>query len=532
MDTLATKKPPCIVLIVLDGWGIAPPGAGNAIARAETPVMDDLVKRYPAAVLQAAGESVGLPWGDFGNSEVGHFALGTGRLVYHTLLRINRDIWTGDFFNNTKLVKAANFVKQNKSALHLIGMVSSGGVHSYLDHLYALLDFAKKEKIKKVYLHCILDGRDTPYNSGRDFIKLLQDRLQGVGVGEIATLHGRFFAMDRDNHWERTNKSYDAIVSGVGKHVYSNALDAIDYFYDKKIYDEHIEPIVIQTEQKKPIGSVSEKDAVIFFNYRADRMRQLAHAFIQKKFDHFQRIKKIRTSLTVTFTEYDPAPTVPVAFSSVKTVNSLAEVLSKNNLKQLHIAETEKYAHVTYFFNGGQEKKIEGEDHILVPSSRDARYDEVPEMSAAQITTNVVSAVGRGEYDFIIANFANADMVGHTAHLKATMRAVENVDTQIGLIHEAVLAQQAILLITADHGNAEILLNAETGQLQKEHTTKPVPFIIISDVFEGKTLGFPDAPGGDLSLVISSGLLSDVAPTILKLFGIKKPKEMTGHSLI
>lgn len=527
------QAPPLIVLLILDGWGVVPPGAGNAIWRAKTPVMDDLIKRYPALVLQAASESVGLPWGEMGNSEVGHYAIGTGRLTYHHLLKINQSIWDGAFFKNKAFLKAIQHVKKNNSALHLIGMVSSGGVHSYIDHLYALLDLAKSHKIKKLYLHCILDGRDVAHNSARGFIGRLQERLRSLGIGAIATMHGRYYAMDRDRHWERTGEVYRAIVRGESKFIYRDPVQAIDFFYQQKIYDEHVKPVVVTGKGGESVAKIFQDDAVIFFNFRADRMRQLTTAFTKETFTGFERGPRLKNLQLVSFTEYNPSfNNVTVAWRTPGVRHPLAEVISRAGWKQLHIAETEKYAHVTYFFNGGQKTVYPGEDHILIPSLRDASYDEVPEMSVEEINQRVLQDIANEEHRFIIVNFANADMVGHTANLKATIMALETVDKQVGLLCQAVLSKKGILFITADHGNAETLVNVETGQLQKEHTDSPVPFIIVSSKYEGKTLGFPDAPNGDLSLVTPSGLLSDVAPTILKICGLPKPKEMTGRSLV
>ena len=526
------NNPPVAVLLILDGWGIASPGAGNAIWRAETPVMDELIRKYPSPVLQASGESVGLPWGEMGNSEVGHFAIGSGRLVYHNLLRINKAIWDGSFYTNKKLLDAMEHVKTNSSTLHLIGMVSTGGVHSYLDHLHALLDTAKQQKIEKVYLHCILDGRDTPHNSGYDFIKQLGRRLHDMQLGTIATVHGRYYAMDRDNHWERIEKSHGAITKGDSPYKFKNALDAIQHFYNQKKYDEEIPPCVITGDDGTPRATLKDNDAIIFFNFRPDRARELTSSFVRKNFSGFKRDKRPVNVKFVAFTEYDSTLKVPVAFDQKKVTNSLAEVISKAGWKQLHIAETEKYAHVTYFFNGGQDISYAGEDHVLIPSPRVPSYDTVPAMSVKEITKKVLTAINEETHQFIVVNFANPDMVAHTANLKATLEALAIVDSQIGEIVKAVFAKNGTLFITADHGNAEELINTETGNLQKEHTANPVPFIIARKEFEGKTLGVPDAPNGDLSLATPSGLLSDVAPTILSLAKLTKPKAMTGRSLV
>lgn len=531
-DAFIDSNVPVVVLLVLDGWGIATPGAGNAIHRAETPNIDSLISTYPSAALQASGESVGLPWGEMGNSEVGHFALGTGRLVYHNLLRINKAIWDGSFFANKKLIDVMEHVQSKKSALHLVGMVSTGGVHSYLDHLHALLDLAKQQKVAKVFLHCILDGRDTPHNSGYDFIRQLNRRLQDISIGVIGSIHGRYYAMDRDHHWERTEKSYVAITQGDSPFTFQDPLEAIMHFYNQKKYDEEIPPSVIVGKDGKPVAPFNDGDGMIFFNFRPDRARQLTRSFIEKSFNGFKRGKRPVHTKFVTFTEYDASYKAPIAFEQKKMTKPLAEVFSKAGWKQMHIAETEKYAHVTYFFNGGQEATYPGEDHVLIPSQRVASYDTAPEMSAREITKKILTSINEGAHRFIVANFANADMVAHTANLKATLYALNIVDEQVGLITKAVLARGGLLVVTADHGNAEALINTETGNLQKEHTANPVPFLLVKREFAGKTLGIPDTPNGDLSLATPSGLLSDVAPTILKLVGVAKPKEMTGQSLV
>lgn len=521
-----------VVLLVLDGWGISTPGAGNAIHRAQTPVIDELVAKYPTAVLQAAGESVGLPWGEMGNSEVGHFAIGTGRLTYHNLLRINKAIWDGSFNKNKQILDVVSHVNDRHGALHLIGMVSTGGVHSYLDHLHALLDVAKEQNVKRVYLHCILDGRDTPHNSGYDFIKQLQHRLSEMKLGVIATIHGRYFAMDRDSHWDRTEKSHKAITKGESPFTFNDPLEAITHFYNQKKYDEEIPPSVIVDQAGNPHATLNENDGVIFFNFRPDRARQLATSFIKKSFASFKRERRPVNIKFATFTNFDSSVKVPIAFDQAPVQRPLAEVISKAGWSQLHIAETEKYAHVTYFFNGGKEVAHPKEDHVLIPSLRTPSYDEVPEMSVQEITKYVLKDIAEGGHRFIVINFANADMVAHTANLKATMQAVSIIDEQIGQLTKAVLAKKGTLFITADHGNAEALINTETGNLQKEHTVNPVPFIIIRKDYEGKTMGLPEAVNGELSLVTPVGLLSDVAPTILKICGLNKPKDMTSRSLL
>lgn len=529
--SLMWEKPAMAVLIILDGWGVDQPGAGNAIWRAKTPYMDSLIKQYPSTVLQAAGESVGLPWGEIGNSEVGHFAIGTGRLVYHNFLKINKAIWSGEFFKNKQLLNAMKRTKKHNSSLHFIGMVSSGGVHSYIDHLFALLDMAKQQNLKKVYVHCILDGRDTPYSSGLQFITQLDERMKSLHIGTIATITGRYFAMDRDHHWERTEAAYNTIVHATSKNTFSDPQKAISYFYKQKIYDEQIPPINI-TRYNKPIIKISDNDSVIFFNFRADRMRQFVHSFVDTSFSKFNRERALRNIYITSFTHYDSQFSFPVAWGREKVLHTISEVFSDAGWSQLHIAETEKYAHVTYFFNGGKEAAYLKEDHVLIPSLPVSHYETEPEMSAKKITKRVLNSIVNEKHRFIAINYANADMVGHTANLRATITALEFLDQQIGAIVEPTLLKSGVVFITADHGNAESLINIKTGQLQKEHSTNPVPFIIVKEDFEGKTLGLPDSPDGDLSLITPSGLLSDVAPTILHVCGFKKPKEMTGRTLV
>jgi len=521
-------RPKPVVLMVLDGWGIATPYAGNAISQANTPNLTGYLAKYPSMSLVASGEGVGLPWGESGNSEVGHLNLGLGRIIYQDLPRINKAIADRSFYKNKILLKAIKQVKENGSRLHLIGLVSSGCVHSSLEHLQALISLMADNEVKKFYVHAILDGRDTPFNSGWNFIKETEKSLAGSG-GKIATLSGRFYAMDRDNHWDRTAKAYDAMALGSGERAES-AEAAVEQSYEKKIYDEEFMPTVI-TANGQPIAAIEDGDAAIFFNYRPDRARQLTKAFVLPGFAKFNREKYLRIFFA-TFTEYEKNLPLEIVFPPEIINHTLGEVLSEAGLKQLRIAETEKYAHVTYFFNGGREIKSEGEDHTLVSSPRVASYDLKPEMSALAVTDKVIKVIEQENYDFILINFANADMVGHTGNLKATVRAVETVDKCAGKIVNAVLGKSGLVFITADHGNAEVLFNMQTGQIDKEHSVNPVPLIIIGKEYAGKSLSLVDAPGGDLSLLQPRGMLSDVAPTILKVMNLDKPKEMTGRSLI
>jgi 2,3-bisphosphoglycerate-independent phosphoglycerate mutase len=522
-----------IVLIILDGWGVAADSPGNAIAKAKTPNIDKYIKTYPAMTLVAAGESVGLSWGEMGNSEVGHTNLGSGMIFYQSLPRISKSITDKSFFSNQAFIKAIDHVKKNRSKLHLIGLVSSGGVHSHIEHLYALLELAKQQKVKEVYIHAILDGRDTIFNTAKGFITELEAKIKEIGSNaKIATISGRFYAMDRDNHWERTQQAFAAMSLGESKENFSDPVEAIQSSYDKKVYDEQIEPVVI-TSKNKPTALITDKDAIIFFNFRADRARQLTQAYILPGFDKFPRPSEFKNIFLTSMTQYDVnLPIDAVAFDPIEITEPLAKVLSDDKLKQLHIAETEKYAHVSFFFNGGQEDPFPGEERIVVPSPRVASYDQKPEMSAATVTDDVLKAIGENNYDFYVINYANADMVAHTGNLKATVKACETIDKCVGKIVNAVLLRNGVVAITADHGNAEELQNIKTQEVDKEHSTNPVPFIIIGKDWEGKNVGLQDSMGSDLSLVTPSGILADVAPTLLKIMGVKKPDEMTGTSLI
>lgn len=521
-------RPKPVILIVLDGWGIANPYAGNAISQADTPNIKNYLAKYPAMVLTAAGEGVGLPWGESGNSEVGHLNLGLGRVIYQSLPRIDKTIADGGFYKNKILLKAIEQVKRHNSKLHLLGLTSNGCVHSSLEHLQALIALMKEAEINEFYIHAILDGRDTPFNSGLNFIKEVSASLAG-SKGKIASIHGRFYAMDRDNHWDRTAKSYDAMTRGLGERQES-AEQAIMNSYEKKIYDEEFMPTVI-TENDKPVAKIEDGDAIIFFNYRPDRARALTKAFVLPSFEKFKREKYLNIFFAA-FAEYEKNLPMEIVFPPEILNNTLGEVLSRAGLKQLRIAETEKYAHVTYFFNGGRETKSPGEKQVLISSPAVSSYDLKPEMSALEITDRVLKEIEENNYDFILINFANTDMVGHTGNLTATIKAVEVVDRCAGKIARAAINKGGLLFITADHGNAEGLFNMQTGMIDKEHSANPVPFLIIGPPYEGKSLSLSDAPGGDLSLIQPQGLLSDVAPTILKAMGLAKPAEMTGRSLI
>lgn len=530
MNKTDFKRPKPVGLIILDGWGITQPYSGNAISQAKTSVFNELLSKYPAMTLRASGEAVGLPWSENGNSEVGHLNLGLGRILYQDLPRINKEISENTFYQNQAILNAIKHVKKEKSNLHLLGLISNGCVHSSNEHLQALIALCKEEKIDNVYVHAILDGRDTPYNSGQNFIKDIIRNFDEYGLGKIATISGRFYAMDRDNRWDRIEKAYLAMVAGKGNKS-ETPQRALEESYDKKIYDEEFVPTVIN-EYGKPVALIKDNDAVIFFNFRSDRAREITKAIVLPSFDKFERPKYIKNLLFVCFTEYEKNLPVEIAFPYQPVNNTLGEVLSNNNLKQLRIAETEKYAHVTYFFNGGVEAVFKGEDRELVPSPHVASYDLKPEMSAVEVTDKLVKQINSDIYDFFLVNFANVDMVGHTGNLKAAIKAIEAVDKCLGRVIKSVLAKDGVVMITADHGNAEDMFNVQTGSIDKEHSTNPVPLIIVGSRYEGLNLGGQDAPGGDLSLLKPQGILSDIAPTILKIMGIEKPEEMTGRSLI
>lgn len=529
MEKTSAHRPKPAVLLILDGFGVAPDSDGNAIARAKMSVFRELVKKYPTMTLRASGEEVGLSWGEMGNSEVGHLAIGTGRVYYQMFPRINREIASEAFFQNQAFLDAIEHAKKHKSVLHLIGMVSAGRVHSMDEHCYALLELARRQKMKDVVVHAILDGRDTVYNVGVDFIAALQKKMKELKIGRIATLSGRYYAMDRDNRWDRTEKAYKAMTLGEGEKA-TDPLGALRASYTKEVYDEEFVPTVM--EEKGDLSArVKENDAIIFFNFRPDRMRQIVRAFTLPKFDGFKR-KMIPNLKVVTMAEYEPDLPVAVAFAPEKIKNPLAEVISGAGLRQLHIAETEKYAHVTFFLNGMREDPFSGEDRVIIPSPKVASYDTVPEMSAQKITDRVLKEVEKGVYDFIAVNFANSDMVAHTGNFEATVKANEYVDGLVGKIVEHVISRGGVVFLTSDHGNAEELKNLRTGEIDKEHATNPVPFLIIGKMFEGHASVAGEIPEGDLSLSSPVGMLSDVAPTILAVLGIPQPPDMGGAPLI
>ena len=502
------------MLMILDGFGDNKNKDGNAIQLAKTPNIDRLMKKYPNTDIFTSGLHVGLPEGQMGNSEVGHTNIGAGRIVYQELTRITKSIEDGDFFSNAELIGAIDNCKKNHTKLHILGLVSDGGVHSHIRHLYALLELAKRRDFEDVYVHCFLDGRDTPPASAENYILKLQDKMKEKGVGKIASISGRFYAMDRDKRWERVKKCYDALVLGEGNKE-SSSVKAIEDSYQKETFDEFVEPTLI-CNGNEPIATISKNDSVIFFNFRPDRARQITRALVDPEFNEFET-KKMNLYF-VCFTSYDETmPNVHIAFKKEPVKNTLGEVISKNGGKQLRIAETEKYAHVTFFFNGGEEKQYEGEDRILVPSPKVETYDMKPEMSAYEVTEKVIEAINSKKYNCIILNYANPDMVGHTGNLPAAIKAIETIDECVGKVVEAINAQKANLLITADHGNAEQMIDYKTGEPHTAHTTNLVPLVLVSEKETVK---------------LKEGKLADLAPTILDLMGIEKPEEMTGESLI
>lgn len=506
------KKP--VMLMILDGWGLGKDYDGNAIYLAETPYYDKLLRKYPNTQLKASEMAVGLPEGQMGNSEVGHLNIGAGRVIYQEYTRINKSIKEKEFFKNEAILKAIENAKANNTNIHVMGLVSPGGVHSHEEHLYALLKMFKKHGLEKVFVHAFLDGRDVSPTSGKKSLEQLEVKMKEIGVGKIATISGRYYAMDRDKRWERTKKAYEALTLGIGKENIS-AIEAITESYNENITDEFVIPTVIK-ENDKPIATVENNDSIIFFNFRPDRARQITRAFVDEEFNGFSREKKVKTVFT-TMTQYDDTiENVHVAFKPVFPENTLGEYISKLGLNQLRIAETEKYAHVTFFFNGGIEEPYENEDRVLIPSPKVATYDLKPEMSAYEVRDEVINRLKMDKYDLIILNFANPDMVGHTGDLDAAIKAVETIDECLDDIVKEVLKRDGKLFITADHGNAEEMIDEVDGSPITAHTTNKVPCIIIGE--------------GDIQL--REGILADISPTLLHMMNLDVPKEMTGKSLI
>lgn len=503
------KKP--LMLMILDGWGINPHSEEkNAIKDANPVNFLELVKKYPHSQLEASGEAVGLPDGQMGNSEVGHLNIGAGRVIYQPLVEITKDIRDGDFFKKPELVEAFQYAKDHDKAIHFGGLLSDGGVHSHINHLFGLLEMAKEYGLEKVYIHAFMDGRDTAPNSGLGFMKELQDKINEIGVGKVATVSGRYYAMDRDNNWDRTKKAYDVMV---GKNIVSMAttgMEAIENSYAAEKTDEFIEPTLIECE-----GMLHPGDVFINFNFRPDRARQITRAINDKEFKGFDR-----DYLGIKYycmRQYDSTIDAPIIYKDKEIANTLGEVLAKHNLTQLRTAETEKYAHVTFFFNGGKETQFPGEDRTLVASPKVATYDLQPEMSAPELTKKTLEAIDSGKYDVIIINFANPDMVGHTGNFEAAKKAIQAVDEAVGAIATKILEKHGTLLITADHGNAEKMVDPVTGAMFTAHTTNEVPFVMVSEDVKGE---------------LADGKLADIAPTMLEILGIEKPVEMTGVSLL
>ncbi len=503
------------ILMILDGVGLNDEIQGNAFKQANTPNIDKLIEKYPNTYISTSGLAVGLPEGQMGNSEVGHTNIGAGRIVYQELTRITKDINDGKFYKNEKFLQAIKNVKENNSSLHLMGLLSDGGVHSHNSHLYALLRLAKEQGVENVYIHAFLDGRDTPPTSAVDYIKELEEKIKEIGVGKIATLEGRYYAMDRDKRWDREKFAYDAMVNGCGN-KFKTAQKAVENSYEAQEFDEFVKPIVITDEENVVIGTIKDKDSVIFFNFRPDRARQLVRAMTEPDFNEFETIK-MPNLYFVTMTEYDATlNNVNIAYMPQVLKNTLGEYLSDKNYTQLRVAETEKYAHVTFFFNGGEEKQYEGEDRILVPSPKVATYDLKPEMSAYEITDKVIEAIDSKKYDVIIMNYANGDMVGHTGIIEKAIEAVEVLDECVGKVISKLEKVGGEALITADHGNCEYMLDLKTGEPITSHSTFDVPLIVVSDRVKS----------------IKNGKLCDLAPTLLELMSEEKPTEMTGESLV
>jgi 2,3-bisphosphoglycerate-independent phosphoglycerate mutase len=506
------------VLMILDGWGIRESAEANAVKLAQTPNLDRLVQAYPSTRLWCFGESVGLPEGIMGNSEVGHMNIGAGRVVYQDLVRINLAIRDRSFFANPTLVDIMNTVKSRKSTLHLMGLVSDGGVHSDIQHLLALLDMAREVGISRVCVHAILDGRDTPPDSGAAYIEQVQEHICKNNYGDIATICGRFYAMDRDKRWDRIEQAYRLYITGKGLHE-TDPVAAVKHAYSRGETDEFVKPVVLVDKGDHPIGTLQDGDGVIFFNFRSDRAREITHALTRTDFDEFDR-SGLPPKLAgyVCMTQYDETLPLPTAFPPVHLTEILGEIISRNGLRQLRIAETEKYAHVTYFFNGGEETPFPGEDRRLIPSPRDIpTYELKPEMSAFAVTEEMLGCIDSRSYQFMVLNFANMDMVGHTGILSAAIRACETVDACVGRIVKAVQEQGGIVMVTADHGNAETMAD-EQGNPHTAHTLNPVRFILVDDTRRDARL--------------REGVLGDIAPTVLEVLGLEKPAVMTGQSLI
>ena len=506
------RKP--MMLMILDGFGINDNEKANAVKIANTPNIDNLMKTWPTTQIYTSGLKVGLPDGQMGNSEVGHTNIGAGRVVYQDLTRITKSIEDGDFFSIKEITEAIENCKKHHSKLHIMGLLSDGGVHSHIRHLAALLEAAKRKDFAEVYVHCFLDGRDTPPASGESYITQLQERMKEKEVGKIASISGRFYAMDRDKRWDRVEKAYNALVKGEGEKA-TSVISAIESSYQQEVFDEFVLPTVICNSNNEPLATIQDNDSVIFFNYRPDRAREITRSLVDPEFDGFE-VKPLNLYY-VCFTQYDETiPNVHIAFKPESLKNTFGEYVSSQGLTQLRIAETEKYAHVTFFFNGGEEKQYPGEDRILVPSPKVQTYDMQPEMSAIEVTDKVVEAIKSDKYDCIILNYANPDMVGHTGNLEAAIKAIETIDECVARVVSAIEEKNGMIIMTADHGNAEQMIDYKTGEPHTAHTTNVVPLVLI----------------GVEGVQLKSGKLADLAPTMLELMGLQKPEEMTGESII
>jgi 2,3-bisphosphoglycerate-independent phosphoglycerate mutase len=509
------KKP--LLLMILDGWGDRKECSDNAVTLAHPENFLRLEHAYPHTLLRCSGKEVGLPDGLMGNSEVGHLNMGSGRVVYQEISRIFNAIEDQSFFNNTEFLNAIHYAQSHNGSVHLMGLLSDGGVHSHIEHIYALLELCASNKMDSVFIHAFLDGRDVGPKSAGEFIEALQQKMRELGCGQIATLGGRYYGMDRDKHWDRIERAYNAMVLGEGKQA-AYAQAALENSYEDRVTDEFVEPVVLVDQASQPLGLVRDGDAVIFFNFRADRARQITRAFVDPDMDGFNRLKRPEVYY-VCMTQYDVTINAPAAFMPQNLNSTLGEVLSRQGLNQLRIAETEKYAHVTFFFNGGVEEPNPGEDRILIPSPSVPTYNLAPEMSARQVTDRLLKELDRDFYDVVILNYANTDMVGHTGVIDAAVQAVETVDQCLKQVVDRVLGKNGIVLITADHGNCEMMVSPETGSPFTAHTTSRVPFILVSEDHQKATLR-------------EDGSLQDIAPTMLKLLNIAIPAEMTGHSLV
>ncbi|GAA0352603.1 2,3-bisphosphoglycerate-independent phosphoglycerate mutase [Caldalkalibacillus horti] len=509
------RRPKPVALIILDGFGLRDEMQGNAVSHARKPNYDRYWENYPHTTLTASGEAVGLPGGQMGNSEVGHLNIGSGRIVYQDLTRVNKEISEGAFFDNEVMIEAMRYAKREGKKLHLYGLLSDGGVHSHINHLFALLRLAKTEQLTEVYIHAFLDGRDVAPDSAQSYIELLLAKMKELGVGKLATVQGRYYSMDRDKRWDRVEKAYRAMVYGEGP-KYTDPIQAITESYEQSVFDEFVIPTVMVDEHGEPVAQIESGDAVIFYNFRPDRAIQISNVFTNEDFRGFDRGESTPKNLHyVCLTHFSETVQGFVAYKPVNLDNTLGEVLTQNGLKQLRIAETEKYPHVTFFFSGGREAPFEGEERVLIASPKVATYDLQPEMSAYEVTDRLLQELDRDHHDVIILNFANPDMVGHSGMLEPTVKAIEAVDTCLGKIVDKILAKDGVALITADHGNADMVLDPANRPVTS-HTTNPVPFIVTKN-------------GAELR---EGGILADISPTILDLLGVQQPVEMTGASMI